>query len=176
MTDRQGFILATGSRTAPPWLQEEVHTRLTELSEDARDNHGVQRITLVHGAAAGVDSEGRVWAHRDHGWPVGHKAFPAIWAGPCDPARCTPGHRRVREDGSDWCPAQGVYRNGAMAEYLLQQYHDLGAWVQVAAFYRMPNSVGTLDCVRQARALGLPVLEYGNAPRARTEEPGEALF
>lgn len=175
MTGREGFLLVTGSRSAPPWLQAEVHLRLGELSEDARLNHGVQRLTVVHGNASGVDWEARLWAHRDRGWPIGHKPFPAPWKAPCDPERCTPGHRRQRADGTDYCPAQGSYRNGTMVEYVLQRYHVLGAWVQVAAFYRMPNSAGTLDCVRQARARGLPVLEYGNAPRRKTQAPGEEV-
>ena len=168
-----GFLVVTGSRVAPDWLKQELRIQLPRLAQDARDNHGVQRFVLLQGGARGVDLEARCWAEDVQPWPVTHKQFDATWEAACDPACCRPGHRRERSNGSDFCPAQGVYRNGRIVQYAAEQ-QALGAWVQVAAFYNSPRSTGTQNCVTQAQAAGLNVQEFGDAP-TRTEAPGEAM-
>jgi hypothetical protein len=167
-----GFILATGSREAPQWLREELRKRLFELSEDARRNHGVRKLVVVHGAARGVDRTAKFWAETPRLWPVTDLPFEATWEADCDPLRCQPGHRRKGTNGHEYCPAQGVFRNGRMVDYVAQQYHEHGAWVKVAAFYRAANSFGTQDCVSQARAKGLDVLEYGDVPQSKPKKSG----
>jgi YspA, cpYpsA-related SLOG family len=76
-------------------------------------------LVIVHGAAPGADSLADQWARlrAGQGWPVSRDPHPADWHGPCEP-RCGPPpfHRRRRWDGSDYCPAKGVYRNMEMAD------------------------------------------------------------
>jgi hypothetical protein len=175
VTTDTGYILVTGSRHCPSWLWEEVHKQLQDLLRQARGEHGVREIELVQGEAPGVDTAAHVWAVKRQFSAVRSVGFEATWEAECRPGRCKPEHRRKRPDGSDFCPAQGIYRNGRMVDYVAGQYHEHGAWAVVAAFYKTSYSRGTANCVLQARTAGLPVLEFGNAPEAETEEPGETL-
>jgi hypothetical protein len=66
---------------------------------------------LVHGACrTGADALADYWAHR-HGILI--EVYPANWVGACR-VSCRPGHRRVRPDGSDYCPSAGINRNADM--------------------------------------------------------------
>jgi hypothetical protein len=170
-----GFLLATGSRIAPLWLRHEVLTQLSALAEEASLDRGIRRFLLLDGDAYGVDKVAGGWTRMQHPWEARRKAFPATWSAPCEPHLCTPNHRRPsKATGEDFCPAQGSYRNGRMVEFVRQQYHENNAWAVVAAFYQRPKSEGTADCVRQARAAGLEVREFGNAPES-AEKSRQAL-
>lgn len=99
---------------------------------------------LVHGAARGGDELAARWWS---GWGLPCEAWPADWAGPCDPAVCRPGHRKTNQAGREYCPLAGPRRNQAMV--------DAGADLCVA----MPRgrSSGTFDCAGRARAAGIEV-------------------
>lgn len=92
---------------------------------------------LVHGAAAGADSQA------EHYWlSLGRKAepHPADWFGPCDPEFCKPNHRRRSPNGrNSYCPAAGVRRNQVMVE--------LGASMVVV----FPGDRGTRDMVHRCK-------------------------
>jgi hypothetical protein len=105
---------------------------------------GYTGIELMHGCAAGADTIGHRWAHHN-GIPVRER--PADWEGPCGP-ECQPGHRRRNRRGTEYCPLAGHRRN--------QQMVDERPALFVAASYR--NSSGTADCLRRARAAGIPDL------------------
>lgn len=90
---------------------------------------------LVHGAAPGLDQTALVIA-RALGWES--LAVRAAWL----------------EHG----PSAGPRRNSLLVR-LLQTYHEHGQLVVVHAF-PLPNSKGTLDCVRKAVAAGLDVVEH----------------
>jgi hypothetical protein len=99
--------------------------------------------TLVHGDADGADQIA-AQAAGFLGWAT--EPHPADWTGPCRDT-CRPGHRETRRDGVEYCPTAGNYRNARMVA--------LGADVCVAA--PLPGSRGTWDCVRRAKAAGIPV-------------------
>lgn len=163
VTTGRGFILGTGSRYAPQWLQEEVCKRLFELSETARTKYGVRHLTIVHGGAQGVDRVMMEWTQRDRLWTIVDKPFKADWDAACITDRCNHGPRRVRDNGTDYCQAQGSYRNGTMVEYLAKMRAE-GHWTDAAAFFENPRSAGTMDCVKQAEAAGFEVKKYGRFP------------
>jgi hypothetical protein len=171
MTGKAGLLLGTGSRYAPQWLKQEVHSRLTVLCEATQRVYGIEKFTVLEGGASGIDSEFKQWALTVQGLNVDRIRMCADWGADCDPAQCAPGHRRTRPNGSTYCPAQGVYRNQRMVDYAAEQQRA-GLWVHVVAFFENPKSTGTLDCVRRARAAGLPVLEYGNAPGRQGKKAG----
>lgn len=137
-------LLVTGSRL---WRQPSVVRR--ELDQ-AVFNHILRKdaapdtVTVVHGAAGGVDSiaggyaRSREWVEEPH---------PADWSGPCRGA-CKTGHRRPNRNGKDYCPTAGHYRNQAMV--------DLGADLCLA--FQRDHSGGTADCIGRARCAGIPVL------------------
>lgn len=171
-----GYILGMGSRQCPNWLTGVVRSKLYGMIRSEREHSGgrVNRFEFIVGDAPGVDAEIRNWV-RGQNNPniVLHEGAPfeATWDADCD-ERCTPNHRKERANGTTFCPAQGPYRNGRMVT-LARHYLDGGAWVRGAAFYASPQSSGTRDCVNQARAAGLVVREFGNAPERKADS---ALF
>jgi hypothetical protein len=135
------LIGLTGSRLWPdtPRLEQ----TLLDVWHDALEL-GYAGIELIHGCAPGADTIGDRWAKRN-GIPVRER--PADWEGPCVP-ECQPGHRRRNRRGTEYCPLAGHRRN--------QQMVDEGPVLFVAASYR--SSTGTADCLRRARAAGIPNL------------------
>jgi hypothetical protein len=136
-------VLATGSR------------RLTDaaLVEDAlafaKAEFSPRPIVVVHGGAAGADELAHVLAPT---FAMTTGRWPADWTGPCRSA-CKPGHRRQRRDGTGYCPAAGNYRNQAMV--------DAGAELVLA--FPVGASTGTRDCMRRAKAAGIPARVYEQA-------------
>lgn len=168
-----GYLLGTGSRRCTNWLRGQVHTKLPRMLHREVEISGghISRFEVIVGDAPGVDAEIKAWVEAQRSLDVRlHEGAPfeATWDADCD-GRCTPSHRKTRFDGTDFCPAQGPYRNGRMVA-LAKHYHDAGAWVRGVAFYADPNSTGTRDCVRQARQAHLVVREYGNAPERQPEQ------
>jgi hypothetical protein len=133
-------ILVTGSRDLRS--VEAVKAALLEVTAGHRGPH-----TLVHGNARGADQIAAVVARR-LGWQI--EPHPANWAAPCRP-ECEKGHRRARGNGTEYCPAAGVYRN--------QQMVDLGADVCVAFLVAGAGNVGTRDCISRAKTASLKVRE-----------------
>lgn len=104
---------------------------------------GYTGIELIHGCADGADMIGHRWAFRT-GFLIRER--PADWEGPCG-RECQPGHRRRNRRGTEYCPLAGHRRN--------QQMVDEGPVLFVAA--QVHGSTGTADCMRRARAAGIPV-------------------
>lgn len=136
-------VVVTGSRSWPsPLAVQNVLDK--ELAANGP-------FTLVHGACEqGPDSIADEWAR------VGSAAVridpcSADWTGPCRDSRCTPGHRKLRRDGTEYCPFAGHVRN--------QQMLDSGRVERVHAF-RWNGSSGTGDCIDRARAADLEVIEH----------------
>lgn len=138
---RLALILLTGSRRWPdPQLLEDT---LLGVWHDALAD-GFTGIELMHGHAEdGADAIGDTWAIH-HGVP--YRRRPADWDSPC-PSSCPRGHRRRNRRGSEYCPLAGHRRN--------QQMVDEQPILVVAAHHA--NSTGTADCIRRARAAGIPV-------------------
>ncbi|MDA8183865.1 MAG: SLOG family protein [Actinomycetota bacterium] len=134
-------ILVTGGRdyTDADRVEAELKSAVA-----ARLGAGVDpsQVVLVHGDAPGLDRLAAAAAKR-LGFQV--EAHPADWTGPCRPT--CPSHRRRRRDGTDYCPAAGVYRNAEMVE--------LGADLAIV----FPGGKGTADCARRIRAAGIAVRE-----------------
>jgi hypothetical protein len=101
-------------------------------------------IELMHGCADGADTIGDHWAI-SNGIPCRRR--PADWDGPCG-LECQPGHRRRNRRGTWYCPLAGHRRN--------QQMVDEGPALFVGA--SRANSSGTADCLRRAKAAGIPTL------------------
>ena len=136
-------LLVTGGRDYADATRVEAEL---QMAIEARLGPGADpsRVVLVHGDAGGLDRLAAAAAKR-----LGFQVEPhrPHWTGPCRPT-CPP-HRRRRRDGSDYCPAAGVYRNAEMVE--------LGADLALV----FPGGRGTADCARRIRVAGIEVLEIG---------------
>lgn len=106
-------------------------------------------IVVIEGGATGADALAKAWAvsMRHVGRPVDVVEMSADWSGPCANS-CRHGGRRVRSDGSTYCPAAGARRNARM---LAEGRPDL-----VVSF---PGGAGTADMVRRARRAGVAVAD-----------------
>jgi hypothetical protein len=142
----------TGSRSWPdPQLLEDT---LLDVWHDALQI-GYDGIEVIHGDADGADTITDTWAER-HGVP--RRRRPADWDGPCA-TNCPPAHRRTNRRGMEFCPLAGHRRN--------QQIVDERPVMFVAAATRCAaprcaskaphDSHGTADCMRRAKAAGIPV-------------------
>ncbi|MFR9794188.1 SLOG family protein [Streptomyces sp. MB22_4] len=135
------LIGLTGSRkwTDVPLLE----TTLFQVWHDAIED-GYNGIELIHGDARdGADAMGDAWAAASG---VPRRRRPADWEGPCGP-ECQPGHRKPKRNGRTYCPLAGRRRN--------QQIVDERPLLLVAA--QVNQSTGTADCMRRAKAAGIPV-------------------
>lgn len=112
----------------------------------ARCRFAPQPIVVVHGGADGADELADVLAPT-LGMTI--ERWPADWTGPCRPT-CRPGHRRLRQDGAEYCPAAGNYRN--------QEMVDAGADLVIG--FPVGESTGTRDCLRRAKRAGIPAKVY----------------
>lgn len=139
-------ILVTGSRNWrwPSVVRRELDQAVINyiLCEDSAPDV----VTVVHGAAGGVDSIAGGYARSRRWVPEPH---PADWAGPCLGA-CPVGHRKADKRGGTYCPLAGHYRNQRMV--------DLGA--DLVLVFQRDHSSGTDDCARRARAAGLAVVPF----------------
>jgi hypothetical protein len=148
-------VLVTGSRT---WADvEPIHAALLDTWHGARQQ-GWPGIEVIEGQASGADSIAGAWvkAHQPHG--VGHQPMPAHWE-TCA-ADCPPGHRRTAHDRT-YCPTAGHRRNAAMVD--LQPIICLAFIAPCTSpRCRKPkphDSHGVDNCIRLARAAGIPVRE-----------------
>ena len=132
-------ILVTGSRRFG-----DADLALTALSE-ARWKFG-PFFVVVHGDAEGAD---RLLAEMAQARGLLPEPHAADWTGPCR-STCQAGHRRKRWNGTEYCPDAGNYRNQLMV--------DLGADLVIA--FPVGRSDETRDCMRRAKAVGIPVREY----------------
>ena len=136
-------VLVTGSRT---WDDRQaVADALLDAWHDAVQTVSPEvHFTVVHGdCPQGADAIAKQWAIDNH---VFHHAVPADWSGPCTPS-CPPTPHRRRSRHGEYCPLAGHHRNQLMV--------DMGIDL-VLAFHRN-NSRGTADCIRRAKAAGIPV-------------------
>lgn len=134
------LIGLTGSRR---WTDVQLlEDTLYQTWHDALAN-SYTGIELMHGCAEGADTFGDQWAKRNG---ILRRERPADWEGPCGP-ECQPGHRRRNRRGLDYCPLAGHRRN--------QQMVDERPVLFVAA--QVHGSTGTADCMRRAKAAGIPV-------------------
>jgi hypothetical protein len=129
-------ILVTGSRR---W--NDVAT----IRDVLRAYAGTDTV-IVHGAANGADAIAEQVATS-----LGLKTerVAADWER-CAPD-CPPGHLKQRRgDGRPYCPTAGFRRNQRMV--------DLGAFM--CHVFPLGTSAGTRDCVRRAKAAGIPIFEH----------------
>lgn len=134
------LIGLTGSRR---WTDRQyLEDTLVQVWHDALAV-GYTGIELMHGCAEGADTIGHEWAFRT-GFLIRER--PADWEGPCGP-ECQLGHRRRNWRGTEYCPLAGHRRN--------QQMVDEQPVLFVAA--QCQGSTGTADCMRRAKAAGIPV-------------------
>jgi hypothetical protein len=136
-------ILVTGSRK---WKYRLMLAGA--LSQAAGDNPA-DEVTVVHGNNGNAD----LMADREArllGFHV--EPHDAHWEAPCT-QYCQPGHRRRHENGREYCPAAGNYRN--------QQMVDAGADVCLAFYQPEEPCTGTNDCVNRCLRSGIKVRAYG---------------
>lgn len=135
------LIGLTGSRKW--WDVPLLETTLFLVWHDALED-GYDGIELIHGDARdGADAMGDAWAVANG---VPRRRLPADWEGPCG-SECQPGHRKPKRNGRTYCPLAGHRRN--------QEIVDERPLLLVAA--QVHNSTGTADCMRRAKAVGIPV-------------------
>lgn len=139
-------VLATGGR------DREDKARIWDVFGAIHAEH--PRLIVVHGAAYPHKVRGvRPDKSADwliHLWCQQHpnvveEKHPADWA-TCATPKCTPKHRKPRRDGSTYCPLAGLHRNSEM----VAEGAD-----ECVAFPGAGN--GTLHCMAQAAAAGIPV-------------------
>jgi hypothetical protein len=144
-------ILVTASRS---WTDADAiafHLDAAAMDALGRD------VVVVHGAGGNGD---RLAGQAAEYLGFTAEPHPADWEGPCR-AECSRGLRRMRRDGTVYCPAAGNYRN--------QEMVDLGA--DTALMFALPctgrkrgcparphDSHGAADCADRAKAAGIPVL------------------
>jgi hypothetical protein len=111
------------------------------------------RVTVVHGAARGADT---IAARIAAVWGMRVEAHPAEW-GTCG-LECQPVHRRVRWDGSAYCPTAGHRRN----QHMVDRGADL-----CLGFPSRPGQCGqkgprsgTRDCMSRAVKAGIRVVDW----------------
>jgi hypothetical protein len=156
MSIPSAWLLITGSRTfTGPRHREVLHAALNQAWTEAQ-HAGHERLTVVHGAAKGADQAAARWALQTPG--VLELPFAADWLADCAPGSCKPGHRRLRSDGREYCPAAGVHRNQRMVNHVAR----FKPTVLVLGFHASAttDSAGTADCLRRAVAAGLPCRVY----------------
>lgn len=144
-------VLVTGSRALD--TPELLHWALTDTWHDITQLGG--RMLVVQGACyPRKDTAGRrpmrsadwlahLWCQANG---VPDEEHPSDW-GTCTPLCPDTPHLRYRADGTPYCPVAGCARNQHMV--------DLGADVCIAC--PVGRSPGTRDCIRRARAAGIPV-------------------
>ena len=128
-------VLVTGARD---WTDyDKIVFGLSVAIEDLTNaNPADKNIVIIHGGARGADSmaENYVKQTRDyfagHGFTIRSEVYKADW--------------------NKYGKGAGPIRN--------QQMVDTGADVCVA--FRFEESRGTADCIRRAKAAGIPVTEY----------------
>jgi hypothetical protein len=104
-------------------------------------------LLIVHGdCPTGADAIADAWPAKP--FAVAYERHVADWLH-CRP---TCHHPAQLKKGVNYCPAAGPYRN--------QEMVDAGAAVCLA--FILPGSRGTIDCVKRARAAGIPTLEFGD--------------
>jgi hypothetical protein len=108
-------MLITASRDWPDIrpIEQAIRLMAMEAAQLGRD------LVVVHGNAQGGDklAQSVVRGLRSQGWTRIHEeSHPAPWDAECT-ARCPrANHRRKRRDGSDFCPAVGLYRDEEMVK------------------------------------------------------------
>lgn len=95
-------------------IERAIRLNAGEAAQLGRD------LVVVHGNAQGGDklAQAVVRGLRSQGWTRIHdEPHPAPWNAECVPGRCPRNnHRRKRRDGSDFCPAIGLYRDEEMVK------------------------------------------------------------
>lgn len=149
-------LLISGSRT---WDDTDaVGKRLDEVAAECRASR--QTLTIVHGAAKGVDTIARDWvcARQARNWPVWEDAHPADWNAACTDV-CKPGHRRPHRNGvTTYCPLEGKYRNARMVELGADKCLAFLKECELPACSKpKPHGThGTDGCADLAEAAGIP--------------------
>lgn len=124
--------------------REAIHDALGQIDSRSR-----LPLVMIHGDAPGADTIAREYAEHDGTWHV--IAMPALWTL----------HGK----------SAGPRRNAEMVE-ALKLLRDCGYECHVLAF-PMPDSRGTWDCVRKARAAGFePVIVELASPEAQQKRGG----
>jgi YspA, cpYpsA-related SLOG family len=136
-------MLVTGSRSwkDPRPIEQAIYDMAMEAAQLGKD------LVVVHGACRGADrlAQSIVRRQRAHGWRHIHEEpHPADWNAACI-ERCRPGHRRPRTNGTDYCPAEGRYRNELM----------VGLGADVAFAFIKDQSPGATHCAEFAEAAGI---------------------
>lgn len=140
------LVLGLGSRA---WTDRDlIDNALTETWHDARQD-GYCGIEVMEGTADGADFMCGEWAKARLHEGVGHLPVAADWEAPCPPT-CPPGHRKIRRDGTEYCPIAGHRRNQNM----------INRRPVIALAFQVGNSTGTADCLRRAKKAGVPVRRW----------------
>lgn len=153
--DKPALILVTGSRAFTD--QGLMDHALNQAWNEAL-GRGFNELVVVHGGARGADKLADGWARRRQNRGVTARRFTADWEGPCT-RECTPGHRRPRTGGGDYCPAEGHRRNQRMVEHVLSQSAPGGVLCLVFLVEGV-FSKGTQDCWRRIKSSCLPYRNF----------------
>jgi YspA, cpYpsA-related SLOG family len=155
-------ILVTGSRE---WgdrraLFGALDGVLAEVAWQARQRGEKWSVTVVHGACpSGADLYAHMWYTSRLGvWGaerVREAPHPADWE-TCSWPDCTPAHRKLRPDGTDYCPGAGFWRN--------QQMVSQGADACLAFLWTGAGNRGTWDCAGRAQVADMPVRHVRGGP------------
>ncbi|MER7500481.1 SLOG family protein [Nonomuraea pusilla] len=146
-------ILITGSRT---WSDERTIWDALTGTIDQAASTGEHEFVVVHGhCPRGADAIADFYCEDQAGWRDNMSQVLAVERHPADWATCTAAcpttwHRHTGRGGFTFCPLAGHHRNQHMV--------NLGADILLA--FVKGNSRGATDCVRRARAAGIPTMEW----------------
>lgn len=148
-TPSTGRFAVTGSRH---WPEEEWRIVMRAMGEVAYMMRAAGfEPDLGEGCCStGLDNLAeRLWRY----WEREPRHFPALWEA-CD-ASCPPyPHRRMRRRSqTSYCPLAGFRRNGQMLDWE----------PDVLLAFPLGESPGTRDCMKQAQARGIPVIDVAKA-------------
>lgn len=145
------LILATGSRR----YGEQLTIRRTFLRQLATWDVLPAEVGLITGGASGADTiadeEGRALGL----WVV----QPMLPDWPTCVTECTPYHRKLRYDGTTYCPTAGHHRNQAMVDRVVRFLAGgTGRRAACCVFRSVGVSHGTDNCTDLAQAAGIPLV------------------
>jgi hypothetical protein len=149
----KAWLLVLGSKT----FKDDVTVRRflsVHLKEALVAGH--DGIIVVHGAGTDVDRSAERWVEQNRYRGAESHRFPADWDGDCVET-CKSDHRKIRQNGTTYCPAEGYNRNKRMVAHIAESTSEAAC----LAFYSKVRDDIVDDSAKRARHIGMRVVRLG---------------
>jgi hypothetical protein len=117
---------------------------------------GHDGLIVIHGAGTDADQAAEHWVDQNKRRGVESHRFPADWDGDCVET-CKSDHRKIRQNGTTYCPAEGYNRNKRMLAHIVENTSE----ATCLAFYSKTRDDVVDDCAIRAKRLGIRVVRLG---------------